>query len=119
MADDSTSAVRKKYAAAYDDKLNPLRTEFKPVSEKQRRLWEALHEYITGYGGVVVSVPFSKNIRLEVSPGSPLPSKLGELGYNVHHAGAGTRLSPGRTPEEIFRSVDIIELTIPTLPGKK
>ena len=29
MADDTTSAIRKKYATAYDDKLNPDRTEFK------------------------------------------------------------------------------------------
>ena len=87
MADDTTTAIRKKYATAYDDKLNPHRPEFRPVSEKQRRLWEALKEYITANGGVVVWIPFLKNLRLEVSPGSPLPAKLAEFGYNVRHAG--------------------------------
>ena len=119
MGDDTTTAIRKKYARPYDDPLNPTRTEFRPVSEKQKRLWEALKEYITQHGGWVTSVPGLKHLRLEVPPGSALPAKLREFGYAVHHAGAGTRLSPGRTPEEIFRSVDIIELTIPTLPGKK
>ncbi|MGA7389934.1 MAG: hypothetical protein WBW99_18670, partial [Pseudolabrys sp.] len=43
--------------APYDDKLNAVRKESKPVSEKQRRLWQALHEYITRQGGWVVSIP--------------------------------------------------------------
>jgi hypothetical protein len=57
----------------------------------------------------------SEHLRFEVSPGSALPAKLAEFGYSVRHAGTGTRLSPGNTPEEIFRTVDIVEIT---LPGK-
>ncbi|MGB9020507.1 MAG: hypothetical protein WCC77_23120 [Pseudolabrys sp.] len=115
MADDTTTVIRKKSAAPYDNKLNPTRTEYKPVSEKQRQLWQALYEYITQQGGWVVSIPFLKNLRIEVSPGSSLPAKLLEFGYTVRDAGTGTRLSPGNTSEEIFRAVDIVEIT---LPGK-
>jgi hypothetical protein len=113
MADHPTD-VRAKYKAQYFDRLNPPdRSEInKKVSEKQRRLWEALSEYITANGGTVVSIPFLKNLRVEVSPGSPLPSKLAEFGYSVRHAGTGTRLSPGNTPEEIFQSVEIVEVTL-------
>jgi hypothetical protein len=62
MADDTTTAIRKKYSRPYDDPLNPVRTEHKPVSEKQRRLWQALYEYITGNGGTVTSIPFLKTL---------------------------------------------------------
>jgi hypothetical protein len=115
MADDSTSAVRKKYTRPHDDPLNPPdRSEInKEVSEKQKKLWEALYEYITQQGGWVTSVPGLKHLRLEVPPGSALPAKLREFGYSVHHAGTGTRLSPGNTPEKIFRAVDVVEITIP------
>ena len=116
MADHPTD-VRTKYKAQYIDRLNPPdHTEInRKVSEKQRRLWEALSEFITANGGAVVSIPYLKNLRIEVSPGSSLPAKLNEFGYSVHHAGSGTHLSPGRTPEEIFRAVDVVEIT---LPGK-
>ena len=110
-------AARKKYDHPYDDPLNPPdRSEInKKVSEKQKKLWEALSAYITQQGGWVVSVPGLKVLRLEIPQGSSLASKLSELGWVPRHAGTGTRLSPGRTPEEIFRSVDIVEVT---LPGK-
>ena len=72
-----------------------------------------LSEYITANGGTVVSIPFLKTLRLEVSPGSPLPAKLREFGYTVRHAGTGTHLSPGNTPAEIFRAVDVVEITLP------
>ena len=106
MADDI--AVRKKYSRQYDDPLKPVRAEHTPVSERRRRLWTALNEYITANGGRVVSIPFLKNLRLEVSPGSPLPSKLLEFGYSAHHAGTETRIASSGH----FVPVDIVEITL-------
>jgi hypothetical protein len=112
MADDIT-AIRKKYSRPYSDPLNPPdKSEInQKVSEKQRRLWTALIEFINANGGTVVSIPFLKNLRLEVAPGSPLPAKLLEFGYSVHHAGTDTRIAP--TGKFVPR--DIIEIV---LPGK-
>jgi hypothetical protein len=66
------------------------------------------NEYITANGGTVVSIPFLKNLRLVVSPGSPLAAELLEFGYSVHHAGPGTTIAPNGH----FVPVDIVEITL-------
>ena len=106
MADDTT-IIRKKSTAPYDNKLNPTRTKYKPVSEKQRQLWQALYDYITQQGGWTVSVPGLKRLRFEIPPGSALPSKLSF--YDPRHIGTRIRLTPGAH----FTPVDIVEITLP------
>jgi hypothetical protein len=110
MADDLRDIVRKKYAQKYSDPLNPTRTEVVKVSEKQRRLWDALNEFIIAHGGWVVSVPGLKVLRMGVQQDSALPAKLTELGYQPHHCGLHVRISGGK-----FLPVDSIEIS---LPGK-
>lgn len=94
------------------DWLNKPRSERLDVTEQRRKLWGALTAFIHSNGGNVVSAPGGKSLRVEVPPGSPLPARLIEYGYNPRYCGVGTRLSPGSTPEEIFRNVDIIEVAL-------
>jgi hypothetical protein len=63
----------------------------------------ALHEFIRKSGGWLVSAPHEKYLRVEVERGSPLPTKLTELGYDVRAAGVSTRVtSNGFMPTEII-----------------
>jgi hypothetical protein len=55
---------------------------------------------------------WAKGLRVEVPSGSLLPARLIEYGYNPRHCGIGTRLTSGSTPENIFRNVDIIEISL-------
>jgi hypothetical protein len=82
------------------------------ITEQRRKLWEALTAFIYSNGGNVVSPPGGKSLRVEVPSGSSLPARLIEYGYNPRYCGVGTRLSPGNTPEDIFRNVDVIEIAL-------
>jgi hypothetical protein len=112
MADDTTSAARKNYSRPYDDPLNPPdRSEInKKVSEKQRRLWQALHSRCQEHGAWVVSVPGHRELRIECRKDSTLPSKLKELGYEPRCCETHTRIEAGH-----FLPVDVISIL---LPGK-
>ena len=59
---------------------------------KQNERWSALKEYIRKHGGVVVSLPGTKTLRVEVPKDSTLPAKLAELGYNVVSHGSVSRV---------------------------
>ena len=74
---------------------------------QQSEKWAALNEYIRRHGGAVVSVPGNKTLRIECLPGSDLPSRLKELGYNIVERGSTTRVtgaapSSSRTAELTF-----------------
>ena len=80
------------------------------VSEKTRRLWDALHEYVRSQGGAVVSVRGLRVMRVQCGKDSPIPVKLAEASYDVRHGGMLTRIDGGK-----FLSVIEIEIV---LPGK-
>ena len=89
--------------------------------EQRRKLWDAVNEFVRQTGGWVTSVPGVKDMRIEVPQGSSLPAKLTELGYEVRHAGAGSRIANNAITEIIdartvhhsgFMPVDIIEITL-------
>jgi hypothetical protein len=80
------------------------------VSQQRIRLWNAIHDFCRQNGGVVVSIPGLKEIRIEVPKDSALPTKLRELGYQPHHHCATTRIAAGA-----FQTVDVVTIT---LPGK-
>ena len=78
------------------------------VSDHQKRLWKALDDYVRHHGGAVVSVPFHKNLRIEIPKDSALASKLSEAGYRPFHCGMTTRITANG-----FSSVDVIEIDLP------
>ena len=90
-------------AARKDPKSEPQ----KPVSEKRRKLWTAVSDYVHGQGGWVTSPPFSKIVRIEVEQGSPLPVQLEKAGHRLRHAGMTTRIDGGA-----FHTVDVLELDL-------
>jgi hypothetical protein len=53
----------------------------KKIDDKQRRLWQALNEFINREGAWIVSPPYASPARIEVMSDSPLPAKLADLGY--------------------------------------
>jgi hypothetical protein len=78
------------------------------VSEKQKRLWHALHDFIRHHGGEVVSLPGHRELRIEVPKDSALASKLTEAGYAPRHCCTETRIAAG-----VFKIVDVIAITMP------
>jgi len=93
--------------------FNPQRTEpvvKRAVSETQKRLWDALHQYCRQLGGAVVSVPHHRTLRIEIprSENSMLATKLAQAGYMVHHCGVTSRIAGGA-----FTSVDVLEIDLP------
>jgi hypothetical protein len=58
----------------------------------QVRLWESLNAYVTKHGGRIISPLHSYPLRLETPPGSELPQKLGELGYDLIYKAEETRI---------------------------
>jgi hypothetical protein len=95
-----------------DRRLNPDRVErpIAKVSTEQKRLWDALNDYITQHGGWVVSVPHHRELRVELPRDSALASKLMEFGYGVFAAATSTR-----TTSKGLEVVDVISFA---LPGK-
>ena len=84
------------------------RTEPTPkVSEKRRRLWSALSDFIHAGGGWVTSPPFGRFVRVECDQGSNLPVQLEKAGHHLRHAGMTTRIDGGS-----FHVVDILELDL-------
>jgi hypothetical protein len=79
----------------------------RPVSEKRRKLWAALHEFIRGQGGWVTSPPFGRFVRIECNQGSSLPVQLELAGHLLRHAGMTTRIDGGT-----FHTVDVLELDL-------
>jgi hypothetical protein len=63
--------------------------------EKQRQAekWSALAAFIRKHNGWVTSTPNNKTLRIECLPGSELPSRLKELGYNIVERGTVTRVT--------------------------
>jgi hypothetical protein len=84
------------------DKLDPDRAKPVPMTERQRRLWDALNDFIRSQGAWLVSAPHEKWLRVECECGSPLPVKLSQMGYSdVRAAGVSTRVtSNGLIPTE-------------------
>ena len=84
------------------------RTEpIRKVSEKRRRLWSALNDFIHAGGGWVTSPPFGRFVRIECNQGSSLPVQLEKAGYSLRHAGMTTRIDGGT-----FHTVDVLELDL-------
>ena len=79
----------------------------RPVSEKHRRLWSALNDYIRGQGGWVTSPLFGRFVRIECNQGSSLPVQLENAGHRLRHAGMTTRIDGGA-----FHTVDVLELDL-------
>jgi hypothetical protein len=90
-------------ATARREKSEPQR----PVSEKRRRSWTAVSDYVHGQGGWVTSPPFGRLVRIECNQGSPLPVELEKAGHSLRHAGTTTRIDGGT-----FHTVDILELDL-------
>jgi hypothetical protein len=96
----------------------------------QRRLWDAMNEAVTGWGGFITSLPGLREIRIECVQGSDLPSKLKSLGYSPRQVGSSSRITGTAVTETIVNHssgeprivrhpgivpVDIISIE---LPGK-
>lgn len=78
------------------------------VSEKRRRLWQAVSDFIHAGGGWVTSPPFGRFVRIECNQGSPLPVELEKAGWHsLRHAGVTTRIDAGT-----FHTVDVLELDL-------
>jgi len=94
---------------AYDAtaRREPKSEPQRPVSEKRRRLWTALHDYIRGQGGWVTSPPFGRFVRIECNQGSSLPVQLEQAGHHLRHAGMTTRIDGGS-----FHVFDVLELDL-------
>jgi hypothetical protein len=75
--------------------LNRPQIERTDPLEKRKKLWDALAKFIHDSGGCVTSAPHQKVVRVEIAPGSSLPSKLVELGYSPTYCGVGTRITAG------------------------
>jgi hypothetical protein len=82
----------------------------KVVSEKQKRLWNALEEFCRQQGAWVVSIPHHRNLRIEIVKDSKLPAELTRLGYAPCHVNSHIRIVGGK-----FLPVDVVEIS---LPGK-
>jgi hypothetical protein len=76
----------------------------KPINN---RLWSALNSFISQQGGWLVSVPYTRHLRIETVQGSTLPTKLQELGYDVRQTGKGSRIDNGK-----FIPIDILEVSL-------
>jgi hypothetical protein len=88
---------------------DPDRVKATQITERQRRLWNALNDFIRkSGGGWLVSAPHERWLRAEVERGSSLPVKLYEMGYDVQAAGIGTRVTSSG-----FLPVDIITFKLP------
>ena len=84
------------------------RTEPLPkVSEKRRRLWQAVSDFIHAGGGWVTSPTFGRFVRIECNQGSSLPVELEKAGHSLRHAGMTTRINGGA-----FHTVDVLELDL-------
>jgi hypothetical protein len=81
------------------------------MSERRRKLWQALHEFIRDNGGWVVSPP-GADLRIEIPERSELPAKLTELGYRPLSIGQATRLTnkPGAPSPWVILDIIIISL---------
>ena len=107
MADDPG---RTRYKPEYSDKLNPPRSERPiPISEQQKQLWHALHDYCRDHGAWIVSVPEHRELRIECRKDSALPVKLAQLGYSPRCCETRMRAEAGK-----FVSVDVIAFVLPT-----
>jgi hypothetical protein len=98
------------------------------ASKKRAELADALIVFIQKNDAWVTSLPGRFPLRVEISEGSALPSKLADLGYSVRAVGRGTRItgttetitkhsttgSPIIRQHSGFVPVDILEIE----PGK-
>lgn len=94
-------------------------------AKARQDLAATLSDFIHQSGGWVVSAPGSE-LEVEVAQGSPLPSKLAELGYAIVHCGTGERIMSGARIEVVVERgkqavrrhaaivpVDILEIALP------
>ena len=112
MADDTPA---KKPKSTLPNKWARQKPKADPVIETRRRLWEALHKFISDNGGWIVSPKHSTEIRIEVPEQSNLPGKLTDLGYRPLAIGQCTRLTPKAGSSLPWVVCDIITIS---LPGK-
>jgi hypothetical protein len=111
-------AAMSKWAAQKPDAV----AEKAKITEKQRDLWDALNQYVTERGAMIVSVKHANPVRLEVPLDSELPAKLRELGYDPIYCEQATRIgAPVSTKRGrwtnlnngySFRTVDVFELRL-------
>src|SRR5262245_26019583 len=80
------------------------------VSEQQKRLWDAVNDYVTQNGGWVVSVPHLRDVRVELPKDSALAIKLTEFGYAIVAAGTSTRVTT--------KGLEVVDVVAFKLPGK-
>ena len=80
------------------------------ITEKQRRLWDALNAFVMANGGWITSHPAHRWITIECKKDSAIPALLATAGYDPRHVGSHLRIDAGK-----FLQVDEIEII---LPGK-
>jgi hypothetical protein len=81
-----------------------MTTKKKPITAKQRSLWEALNSFIRRNGGWTVSAPDCWPIQMQCAFTSDLPAKLAEVGYQLVSVGSITRVTnDGPTRVESFQ----------------
>jgi hypothetical protein len=81
-----------------------------------------MRDFVHANGGWITSPLGIMRMRIEAPQGSPLPAKLGELGYAVRACGCGQRVSPlgkiephGRAPVKYHPAIittDIVEIDL-------
>jgi hypothetical protein len=96
------------------------------VSERQRDLWDALNQYVTERGALIVSVKHANPLTLEVPLESPLVDKLREQGLDLIFCERRNRLGGVAVPEYDtrwrkgvvsggygFTTVDVYQIRLP------
>src|SRR6516225_7141222 len=60
----------------------PFWSPTRPISEKQRQLWQSLNAFVSERGAAITTRADQWPVRLETPKESPLPAKLRELGWD-------------------------------------
>jgi hypothetical protein len=63
---------------------------------KRRELESTLGRFIQQYGGWLVSAPGAPVLRVEARPGSDLPDRLYDAGFDLMPSGTGQKLWGGK-----------------------
>ena len=70
---------------------HPAPASAQKVCEERRKLWHDLNRYVRQEGGAIVSLPYSRTIRIEIPRTSTLATKL--AAFHPHHSGSVTRVT--------------------------
>ncbi|WP_315806583.1 MULTISPECIES: hypothetical protein [unclassified Bradyrhizobium] len=100
-----------------DDRPDARAKEIRTLQER----FAALNDWINAQGGAwLTSVPGEPHVRMECLPWSPVPERLGDLGYHLRPDGDGERILPIAIVERFGRAADgtLVPITVgSTLPA--